>query len=43
MPPARYLTFGVTPPLEGLNEYGDGEGQIILTARDDHPVLRIVP
>lgn len=43
MPPARYLTFGATPPLEGLNEYGEGDGQIILTARDDHPVLRLVP
>jgi hypothetical protein len=43
MPPARYLTFGATPPLEGLNEYGEGDAQIILTARDDHPVLRIVP
>ena len=43
MPPARYLSFGATPPLEGLNDYGEGEAQIILTARDDHPVLRVVP
>lgn len=42
MPPARYLIFGKTPPIEGLNEYGQGEAQIILTSRDDHPAMRLV-
>lgn len=42
MPPARYLTFGPTPPLEGLNEYGEGSSQIILSAKSDHPALKYV-
>jgi hypothetical protein len=42
LPPGRYLIFGPAPPLEGVNEYGDGEHQIILAARDDHPVMRYV-
>jgi hypothetical protein len=42
MPPGRYLTFGPTPPVEGLNEFGEGAQQIILAAKDDHPVLRFV-
>jgi hypothetical protein len=42
MPPGRYLTFGPTPPLEGLNEYGEGAAQIVLSARGEHPALRFV-
>ena len=42
MPPGRYLSFGPTPPIEGLNEFGDGKQQIILSAKDEHPVLRFV-
>ena len=40
--PGRYLTFGPTPPLEGLNEFGDGKQQVILATRDEHPALRFV-
>ncbi|MHC4427304.1 MAG: vWA domain-containing protein, partial [Planctomycetota bacterium] len=40
MVPGRYLTFGEVPPLEGLNEYGTGENQLVLDVRDDHPVFR---
>lgn len=43
LPAGRYLTFGVTPPVEGLNEYGEGEIQLILASRHEHPVLRYVP
>src|SRR5436190_8869853 len=42
MPPGRYLTFGPTPPVEGLNEFGEGKQQVILAAKDDHPALRFV-
>ena len=42
MPPGRYLTFGATPPVEGLNEYGEVQGQIVLMTRDEHPAMRYV-
>ena len=40
--PGRYLTFGPTPPLEGLNEFGSDESQVVINAREDHPALRFV-
>jgi Mg-chelatase subunit ChlD len=42
MPPNRYLTFGLTPPVEGFHDFGEGAQQIILSARDEHPVMRFV-
>jgi PAS domain-containing protein len=42
MPPGRYLTFGATPPIEGLNEYSRNQAQIVLNARMEHPALRFV-
>ena len=42
MPPNRYLTFGPTPPVDGFNDFGEGSQQIILSAKEDHPVLRFV-
>ncbi len=42
LPPGRYLSFGATPPVEGLTEFGGGEGQIILDTAGDHPVFRFV-
>ncbi len=42
MPPARYLTIGAIPPLEGLNEYGRGEAQLVLDLKDEHPLFRFV-
>jgi hypothetical protein len=42
MPPARYLTFGPTPKVEGFMDFGDGKQQVVLAAKDDHPVLRFV-
>ncbi len=42
MPPGRYLTFGVTPPLEGLNDYGEGKGQLVLDVDDQSPLFRFV-
>lgn len=42
LPPGRYLTFGATPPIEGLNEFGTGGSQLILSTRVEHPVLQNV-
>lgn len=42
MPPARYLTFGPTPPIEGFNDFGEAGTQIVLNERDEHPALRFV-
>ncbi len=43
LPPGRYLTFGPTPPVLGLNEYSvNDDGMLILDARQDHPVMRYV-
>ena len=38
----RYLVLGATPPVEGLNEYGQGNAQLILDHREDHPLFRFV-
>lgn len=42
MPPARYLTFGPTPPVQGFTDFGEGQQQLVLSGKDDHPVLRYV-
>ena len=42
MPPARYLTFGVTPPLDGVNEYAADQPQLVLDVKDEHPIFRFV-
>jgi hypothetical protein len=42
MPPGRYLSFGRTPPVKGLNEFGEGGAQLVLNLRDEHPALRFV-
>ncbi len=42
LPPGRYLTLGPTPPIEDLVEYGEPERSLILSTRDDHPVMRFV-
>ncbi len=38
----RYLTFGPTPPVPALVEFGEGEQQLVLAGKGDHPVLRYV-
>ncbi len=42
MPPGRYLAFGATPPLEGLNDYGEGKGQLVLDVDDESALFRFV-
>jgi Mg-chelatase subunit ChlD len=38
----RYLSLGEVPPLEGLNPYGRGTGQLILDKKDEHPIFKFV-
>src|SRR5262249_2490931 len=42
MPPGRYLAFGATPPLEGLNDYGEGKSQLVLDVDDQSALFRFV-
>lgn len=43
MPPGRYLSFGRTPPVEGLTEFGTpANGVIVRRSSEDHPILRYV-
>ena len=42
MPPGRYLCFGAPPPIEGLNAFGEGERQLILDTRHEHPLFKFV-
>ncbi|MCP3904055.1 MAG: VWA domain-containing protein [Planctomycetes bacterium] len=42
MPPGRYLSFGRTPPVDGLNEFGEHGAQLVLNIREEHPALRFV-
>jgi len=42
MVPGRYLALGATPPVEGLNEYGNGKAQLILDLMQEHPLFRFV-
>jgi hypothetical protein len=38
----RYLCFGSPPPLDSLSTFVDGEAQVMLVAKEDHPVMRFV-
>ena len=43
MPPGRYLSFGRTPPIEGVTEFGNlATGVIVRRSSEDHPILRYV-
>jgi hypothetical protein len=42
LPVGRFLTFGEPPPVDGLNPFGEGDTQLPLAVRGDHPVLRFV-
>ena len=42
LPTGRYLTFGVTPPVLGLNEYAVEDGMIILDVQQESPIMRHV-
>jgi hypothetical protein len=38
----RFLSFGATPPLKGLEEFGADDAQIVLNIHEEHPVFRYV-
>ena len=43
LPPGRYLSFGRTPPVSDISEFGEpAEGAIVIRSADEHPVLRYV-
>ncbi|HWB19749.1 MAG TPA: BatA and WFA domain-containing protein [Phycisphaerales bacterium] len=42
LPAGRYLTFGPTPPVPGLTEYGEADGQVVLNTKDESPAMRFV-
>lgn len=38
----RYLLFGSPPPIDAFANYVEGQGQVMLVAKEDHPVMRFV-
>ncbi|MBC8202464.1 MAG: VWA domain-containing protein [Planctomycetes bacterium] len=42
MPRGRYLAFGGEMPVPALRRYAEGEGQVMLVGKEDHPVMRFV-
>ena len=38
----RYLLFGSPPPIDAFANFVEGEGQVMLVAKEDHPVMRFV-
>ena len=38
----RVLSFGATPPVEGLNEFAMKEGVLVRAIRGEHPIFRFV-
>ncbi len=42
VPRGRYLAFGGEMPVSALRRYADGEGQVMLVGKEDHPVMRFV-
>ena len=42
LPRGRYLAFGGEMPVAALRRYAEGEGQVMLVGKEDHPVMRFV-
>jgi hypothetical protein len=42
LPHGRYLAFGGEMPVPALRRYADGEGQVMLVGKEEHPVMRFV-
>ncbi len=38
----RYLLFGQPPPIDAFASFVKGDGQVMLVAKEDHPVMRFV-
>lgn len=43
LPAGRYLVFGATAPIAGLNDYGTKERVFARSMRDDHPLFKFAP
>lgn len=42
MPRGNYFIFGEPPPIPSLESFVEGEPQVMLVAKDSHPVMRFV-
>jgi hypothetical protein len=42
LPRGAYLIFGKPPPIAAFDKYVDGEAQVMLVAREEHPIMRFV-
>ena len=42
LPHGAYLIFGEPPPIPSFETYVDGEAQVMLVAKEEHPVMRFV-
>jgi len=42
LPTGNYLIFGAPPPLEAFATHIEGEAQVMLVAKENHPVMRFV-
>nr|MBC8200744.1 VWA domain-containing protein [Planctomycetota bacterium] len=42
LPKGSYLIFGAPPPVEAFATHVDGEAQVMLVAKENHPVMRFV-
>ncbi len=42
LPKGRYLMFGSPPPMEAFSVFVEGEAQVMLVAKEHHPVMRFV-
>jgi len=38
----RYLVFGAPPPVDAFANFVKGDGQVMLVAKEDHPVMKFV-
>ena len=42
LPRGKYLIFGDPPPMEAFSTFVEGEAQVMLVAKEHHPVMRFV-
>jgi len=42
LPQGRYLMFGDPPPMDAFSTFVEGEAQVMLVAKEQHPVMRFV-
>jgi hypothetical protein len=42
LPQGNYLLFGSPPPMDAFSTFVEGEAQVMLVAKENHPVMRFV-